>query len=57
MKKYTIKQIEIILEAWEIIKEHIITNDEDKSVRYNFFHWNENYKKIKNAVEILKECK
>ena len=56
MKKYTIKQIEIILEAWEIIKEHIITNDEDKSVRYNFFHWNENYKKIKNAVEILKEC-
>lgn len=51
MIKYTIEQIKNILEAWEIMKDHIITNDEDKSVRYNYFHWDDNYKKIKKALK------
>ena len=52
MTRYTIEQIKTILEAWEVMKNNIILNDEDKSVRYNFFHFEENYKKIKKAVEV-----
>ena len=51
MNKYTIEQIKSILEAWEIMKDHIIVNDEDKSVRYNYFLFEDNYKKIKKALE------
>ena len=50
--KYTIEQIKTILEAWELMVDKFVANDEEKSIRYNYFHWEGNYEKIKKALEI-----
>lgn len=54
--KYTIEQIKTILEAWELMVDKFVANDEEKSIRYNYFHWEGNYEKIKKALAVLKEC-